>query len=434
LTLTAGAQKTLTEQTTEVKTIGQYIEQQLSLNDRLFIVGAVRVDANSAFGSESRTALYPKVSGSWVALEGRPGWLNDLRVRTAYGLSGLQPGALAALTYDAPVTASIFGAANTPGAVVGAKGDPELEPERSSELEGGADVGLLNNKIRLGLTLYDKITKDALVSRNLPPSLGTTATRIENVGTVTNRGIELSLDSRVIDRPSFAWDIRLEASGNKNRLKSLAPGVPPLVGFGFKNIPNYPLFGVWWQNLKSFNDANNDGFIAPTEVVVSDTLEFLGSSVPTRTANLSSSVALLKNRLRLSVLGEYKGGFVTHNVNDMFQCGFQRNCRALHDPTASLKDQAKAAAASRAFGAYADDGSFVRLREASAVFDVGPRISRYARARSANLVLTGRNLAMWKRTNTWDPENVTQSTDASNYNFGAQAQPAIFIVRLNLEY
>src|SRR5206468_4180836 len=97
---------------------------------------------------------------------------------------------LAALTYDAAVTASIFGSANTPGAVLGATGDPKLKPERSSEIEGGADVGFLNNRFRLGLTLYDKTTKDALVNRNVPPSLGTTAARIENIGTVTNKGIE----------------------------------------------------------------------------------------------------------------------------------------------------------------------------------------------------------------------------------------------------
>ena len=434
LTLTAGAQKTLTEQTTEVKTIGQFIEQQFSLDQRLFLVGAVRVDANSAFGRDSRSATYPKVSGSFVAFEGRSGWLSDLRLRAAYGLSGLQPGALAALTYDNPVTASIFGAPNTPGAVLGATGDPELKPERSAELEGGGDIAFLDGRVRLAVTFYDKITKDALVNRNIPPSLGTTQNRIENIGTVTNRGIELSLGARVLDRPSLGWDVNVEAAGNRNRLKSLGTGVPPLVGFGFKNIPGYPLFGLWWQGLTSWSDANSDGFIGPTEVVVTDTLVFLGSTVPTRTLTLSNNVSLPRQRLTLGLMAEYKGGYVTHNVNDLFQCGFQLNCRALHDPSAPLEDQAKAQAASRAFGAYADDGTFVRLREASVTYDVAPGIARYARARGAHVVLTGRNLYMWKRTNTWDPENVTQSGDASNYSFGALAQPTTFILRLNLEY
>jgi TonB-linked SusC/RagA family outer membrane protein len=434
LTLSAGAQKTLAEQTAETKTIGQYLEQQFSLDDRLFLVGAVRVDANSAFGRDSRSAVYPKVSASWVTIEGGQGWLNDVRVRAAYGQSGQQPTPLAAVTYDTAVTASIFGSANTPAVVLGAVGDAALKPERSSEIEGGADFGLVNNRMRLGITLYDKTTKDALVNRNVPPSLGTTLTRIENIGTVNNKGIEVSFNARVLDRPSLGWDVQLEVAGNKNRLKSLGPGVPPLVGFGFKNIPNYPLFGLWWQNLKSWRDANNDGFIDPTEVVVSDTLEFLGSTVPTRTATLSSTLSLLSNRLRLGLLGEYKGGFVSHNVNNLFSCAFQVNCRALHDPGSSLEDQAKAIAGPRAFGAYGEDGTFVRLREASLAYDVSPGIARYVRARSATVVLTGRNLLMWTAFGSWDPENVTQSTDATNYNFGQQPQPLILILRFNLGF
>ncbi len=434
LTLTAGAQKTLTEQTGEVKTIGQYVEQQVSLDDRFFLVGAVRVDANSAFGRESRSAVYPKVSGSWVALEGASGWLNDVRLRTAYGRSGQQPNPLAALTFDAAVTASVFGAANTPGAVLGAIGDAQLKPEQSREIEGGADVALLSNRLRLGLTLYDKTTEDALVNRNVPPSLGTTATRIENIGTVNNKGIEVSLQARLMDRPAFGWDVQIEAAGNKNRLVSLGAGVPPLVGFGFKNIPDYPLFGIWWPALKSFDDKNGDGFIDPTEVVVSDTLEFLGSSVPTRTLSVFNTFSLFNDRLQLALLGEYKGGSVTLNVNDLFQCAFQRNCRALHDPVTPLADQAAAIAGPRAFGAYVQDAAFMRLREASISYNAAPRVANLVGARSATLTLSGRNLLLWKAFNSWDPENVTQSVDASNYNFGQLAQPVIFILRFNLGY
>jgi TonB-linked SusC/RagA family outer membrane protein len=432
LTLSAGSQKVLTEQTAETKTIGQYVEQQFGLDDRLFVVGAVRVDANSAFGRDSRSAVYPKVSASWVTLEGGRGWLNDLRVRAAYGQSGQQPTPLAAVTFDSAVTASVFASANTPGAILGASGDPKLKPERSSEIEGGADFGFLSNRMRLGLTVYDKTTKDALVNRNLPLSLGATQTRIENIGTVNNKGIEVSLSARVLERPSFGWDVQLEMAGNKNRLKSLGPGVPPLVGFGFKNIPNYPLFGLWWQDLKSYNDANNDGFIDPSEIVVSDTLEFIGPTVPVRTATLSNTFSFLRNRLRVALLAEYKGGYVSHNVNSLFSCAFQRNCRALHDPTASLEDQAKAIAGPRAFGAYGEDASFIRLREASLIYDFSPRLANYVRAKTATVVLSGRNLLMSTPFGSWDPENVTQSTDATNYNFGQQPQPRTFSVRLNL--
>jgi TonB-dependent SusC/RagA subfamily outer membrane receptor len=61
ISLSAGAQKTLSEATTDVVTLGTYVEQQVSLDDRLFLTGALRIDDNSAFGEASRSAYYPKI-------------------------------------------------------------------------------------------------------------------------------------------------------------------------------------------------------------------------------------------------------------------------------------------------------------------------------------------------------------------------------------
>jgi outer membrane receptor protein involved in Fe transport len=86
-------------------TIGVYAQEQLAWRNRLFLTGALRVDNNSAFGSEFNLVSYPKVSGSWVISE-EPFWhvgfINTLKLRAAYGQSGEQPAALTALrTYSA---------------------------------------------------------------------------------------------------------------------------------------------------------------------------------------------------------------------------------------------------------------------------------------------------------------------------------------------
>ncbi|MCC7134149.1 MAG: SusC/RagA family TonB-linked outer membrane protein [Gemmatimonadales bacterium] len=436
ISLSAGAQKTLTEGTTDVITLGTYVEQQLSLDDRLFLTGALRIDDNSAFGAESRSAYYPKVSGSWVAMETKDqGLINSFRLRAAYGATGQSPRPLDALTYASPVTASIFGAASTPGVTLGGLGDPNLKPERSREIETGFDAGFLNNRVNLEFTLYDKRTKDALVLRTQPYSLGGVASRLENVGVVSNKGIEVSINARVIESRNVTWDLQVEASGNKNRLVELAPGVPPIVGFGFKNIPGYPMFGLWWQGLTGFEDKNGDGAIDPSEVTVTDTLMYHGSTVPTRTLAVNTSLGLFKNKLRIGGQIDYRGGYVTHNVNNLFQCAFQVNCKALHDPSVSLEEQAKAVAGPRAFGAYAENAEHIRLREASLTYTASNSLARVFGARSMNITLTGRNLLLKKfGFQSWDPENVTQSADAANYNFVQQAQPVIGILRINLGF
>ncbi len=436
ISLSAGAQNTLSEQTTDVITLGTYVEQQFGIDDRLFLTGALRVDDNSAFGASFRSAYYPKVSGSWVAMENKDrGLLNSLRFRAAYGATGQSPRPLDALTYSSPVTASIFNQSSTPGVTLGGLGDPTLKPERSREIEAGFDAGLLNNRINVEFTLYDKKTKDALVLRTQPYSLGGVSQRLENVGVVSNKGIEISLNTRVIESRNLNWDLQVEAAGNRNRLVSLAPGVPPIVGFGFKNIPGYPMFGLWWQGLLSYSDADNNGAIDPSEVVVSDTLVFLGPTVPTRTLSVNTSLALFNNRLRIGGQFDYKGGNVSHNVNGLFQCAFQVNCQALHDPSASLADQAAAVAGGRAFGAYAQNAEFIRLREASISYTAPNSMARAVGARSMTFVLTGRNLWLKKFGFTsWDPENVTQSADAANYNFVQQPQPVYGILRVNLAF
>jgi hypothetical protein len=118
----------------------------------------------------------------------------------------------------------------------------------------------------------------------------------------------------------------------------------------------------------------------------------------------------------------------------LFLCAFQVNCRANHDPTTSLEEQAKAVAGPRAFGAYAEDGSFIRLREASLTWNAPANIAGVIGARSGSVTFSARNVFMITDFDSWDPENVTQSNDASNYNFFQLRQPLYLVLRFNLGF
>ena len=84
------------EATTLQKTFGIFVEEQVSFRDRLFVTGAVRSDQNSAFGTNFQRVVYPKASLSWIVSDEsffpRMAWLNQFRLRSAYGASGVQPG------------------------------------------------------------------------------------------------------------------------------------------------------------------------------------------------------------------------------------------------------------------------------------------------------------------------------------------------------
>jgi TonB-linked SusC/RagA family outer membrane protein len=440
-TLDAGAQKQSSEQTVDAVTLGAYLEQQFGWHDRLFVTGAVRRDENSAFGADFGAAIYPKATVSWVAAEnGAALWLNNLRLRGAFGESGQQPDVNAAFTYVAPVTASILtGAvpAVTFGAFGGRLGNTDLKPERSREIELGFDVTTLKSRVNLQTTYYDKKTTDAIVQRDLAPSQTAGVNVFDNVGVVTNKGLEVSLNARVLEFTTFRYDLQVEASWNKNRLESLAPGVSPFGGFGYRNEPGQPLFAAYWPTMTGYSDANNNGVIEPSEVQVTSTSVFGGSTVPTRTITLNNSVGLFKDKLRLSALIDSRGGFTTHEVSTGFACGLgPNNCRAIHDPKAPLFDQARAMAVGRALGAYWEKGDFIRVRELAAVYDLPQSVTRLVRSRSATLVLSARNMGLWTSDEFtgWDPEILTTGTDATPYNFVQQGQPRTFVIRFNLGY
>lgn len=434
-TLDAGAERSSGEQTVETVSYGTYIEERVGWREKLYVTAALRHDQNSTFGSAVGPITYPKVSVAYVARENMAdGWLNQLRLRAALGASGQQPGPAAAVTQLTPTTSTLFAVGDVPAVTFGTLGNDHVRPERTREIEAGFDVAALHNRVSLSATYYDKRTTDALLNVPLPGSLGAGTARLANAGIVTNRGVEISLNARILDRDDIRYDLGIEASGNRNRLVQLAPGVPKLAGFGYENRPGYPLYGLWWRRLLGYKDQNGDGVIVPNETWASDTAMFLGSTVPVRTLTAVNQLGLLRDRLRLSALLDFRGGFVSHNVNNLFQCVFVQNCAALHVPGYDLREQAKAIVGVRAFGAYAEPGAFLKLRELSATYVLPPRLLSRVRVGSASLVLTARNVATWTSFNSWDPENNTPGADGPNYNFVQLAQPRVFLMRVNLGF
>ncbi|MBA3969970.1 MAG: TonB-dependent receptor, partial [Gemmatimonadetes bacterium] len=140
-------------------TIGVFVQQQFGWQDRLFLTGAIRADDNSAFGENFDLVYYPKLSGAWVVSE-EPFWnlgfVDQLRLRAAYGESGQQPGTFDALRIFRSVTGPDDVGTVTPDAV----GNPDLGPERGSEVELGFDAGFLNERLGLEFTYYNQRTRD----------------------------------------------------------------------------------------------------------------------------------------------------------------------------------------------------------------------------------------------------------------------------------
>lgn len=219
-----------------------------------------------------------------------PKWdfLNQFRFRAALGSSGVQPGPNDALRFYAATTSNYRGV-DQPAVIYSAIGNPNLKPERSTELETGFDAKFLNNRYSFELTYYRKKTQDAIISAIQPPSIGGPANLRVNIGSVENQGWEALMSAQVLDRKNFAWDMSLNGSTNSNELISLG-STPPQIGTVTRAVEGYPIFGLWARKITGWQDKNNDKILTYNadpnlnEVFVA---EFVPRSAVTRSRAIS---------------------------------------------------------------------------------------------------------------------------------------------------
>jgi TonB-linked SusC/RagA family outer membrane protein len=446
-TLTAGSgslggtvtDKTIDETTVDNKTVGGFVSQQLNWKEKLYVTLALRGDKNSAFGHNFGFIKYPSASASYIVTEGGT-TLNQLRLRTAYGESGLRPGVLDAIAYFNAAPARLD-STNVAGVTSGNLANPNLQPERSREYEAGFDAGFFHDRASIGVTYYDKRSRDALVLIPLAQSLGGPSSQFRNLGAVTNKGIELTVSATPLQMNSAVLALTLNASGNKNRVTNLGGQPPILFGYSQRDVAGYPLGGYWGTTVDSVHVAAN-GAVLPDSVFFTtdpDKYKFLGSSLPTRQGSILGDLTLFKF-LRVSTLFEYRGGYKLYNSSEQFRClPFVLVCRGLNDKNAPVMDRANAVADYMSngdfFGGYIENAGFVKWRELSLTFNAPTRYAQMARANALSLTFAGRNLGTWTKYSGLDPEvNVLGQDNLGSGDFLTQPQVRYFITRLNLTF
>lgn len=456
----------VSESFTDNRTLGMFVRQELAFNDRLFLAGSVRGDDNS--GLSTGIIYYPSASLSWVASEEpffpRISFLSNLRLRAAVGSSGLRPGFNQADTYYGAVPLQRAG--TEVGAVtLSATGNPNLKPERTNEIEGGFDMGLLNDRVSVDFTAFTKSSHDALVSVNLAPSAGLTASTFRNLGEVKNWGTEYGLNAVVVDRRNVRFNFRVAGSTLRNEVVELGDSIAPItLNRGAQaHREGFPT-GAFFAIPYKFNDANNDGLIVASEVTVDssrrlilpkivgtgiDTLNlaYYGPALPTNTQTLSADLTLFRN-VTFTTLFERRAGMKQLNYSEYFRCRTGASypyiglCSALANPDASLEDQARFVAATFLGGnstpaGYIEDADFIKWREAS--IRLGAPESwgrRFPAIRGASLTFAGRNLKTWTDYSGLDPE-INETGGGSNFTQGEfNTQPPVryYTVRLDLSF
>ena len=428
--VSAGSVFSAAQTDVELRTLGFYGQQEVAFKDRLFLSGAVRYDASSTFAPSERWQAFPKLSASYVVMDGRPGALNDLRIRSAIGWAGSQPGILNA--YSQFISYTQFPFAGRPGFVNDVTfGNPTLKNERAREWELGGDVGFLNGRVSTELTYYNRVVSDLLFFRPLPTSTGFSR-QFYPIGSMSNKGIELMLRTSNINAPNLQWTSTMTYAHNKNLVDTLTildfqsaggypnrirQGEPAGVFYGSYAARECVTGALLTDSLGRYRRSNQTADMgnltqrrAISNGTCNDSLnKVIGDPNPKWMGSFLNEFTIAR-KLRLRALLDGVFGNKIMNLSTRAQnAGIASNSKSYEQELLPYGDPRKLPPTwnSRTQGIFEhwiESGTFVKLRELSASYTLdAPPLRRYFRD-GVDLTLSGRNLLVWTDYSGYDPE------------------------------
>jgi TonB-linked SusC/RagA family outer membrane protein len=406
--LASGTQISIFDRTERVEDFGFYLQEELQLLDRrLTLTAAVRGEQSSANGDDEQVFWYPKGSAAYLIPELGQG-IGDLKLRLAYGESGNQPlFGQRFITLDA--TRNIEGNPGlTPTAVVG---NPEIEPERTREIEGGFDVTLLDGNASLEFTAYQQNIKNLLLEQTVAPSTGF-ASRFVNGGELRVRGVEAALGLTPIRSTDFQWVSRTTFSLDRSKVLELEEALGVTQFTPSFTSPN-AVFGP------SLGDARIEEGQSVTQIVglVPDSgIVKIGDFNPDFKMSFVNDFTF--KRFNLYTLFDWRQGGNTINLNTL-----------LWDLAQTTPDFAENGEAR--LGIFGTDGrvflepaTFVKLREITLAYHLPSGVVEklWSGFRRVRLSLSARDLFTWTGYSGPDPEvsnfgnqSISRNVDTSPY-------------------
>lgn len=255
--LASAASKTdATSSSTSSTLVSYFARVNYAFNQKYLLTASGRIDGSSRFGSNSRYGFFPAVSAGWIISDENfmqsIEFLSFLKLKASYGLTGND---------NIPDFASrnLYSGNGSYGGNAGQRpsqlGNPDLKWETTTGTDLGLEVGVLKNRVSLEVGLYQRKTKDLLLSVEVPGTSGF-ATQFKNVGNLTNKGIEVSINSTNIAGKNFRWTTSANFSRNKNKITNLGGQV---IGADVNKAKEGEPLGVFYgREYAGVDPANGD--------------------------------------------------------------------------------------------------------------------------------------------------------------------------------
>jgi len=425
-----------------------------SYEDRYLLTATIRRDGSSRFGKMNRWGTFPSVSAAWRLSQEK--WfpkntsINDLKLRVGYGVTGSQA-SVGNYSYLASYNTGVYPlgttGANQTALISLTLANPYIHWEEVAQTNIGFDVSLFNSRVNLSLDAYLKETRDMLVKASIPITSGfeDTTTTYTNAGKVSNKGVEMSLNTVNLTGP-LGWESSITATYNRNKIKDLNSDVPYYInqiGNSYvtmlaKNYPINVFYGYvtdgLFQNQAEvddhavqpgaeagdirFKDLNNDGVINDKDRTV------IGNPNPTWLFSMNNS--LTYKGFELSVFLQGVAGNRIYNANDIDNIGMAAAYNQTTDVLKRWTGEGTSNSMPRAvYGdpnqncrvsdRFVESGSYLRLKNVTLSYSFPKQWLSKLQIENARLSVSCENVATITGYSGFDPEVDINGIDSSRY-------------------
>lgn len=375
-----------------------------------------------------------------------------------------------------PASSYLFGGTQSASFFPSRVANPNLTWEKTTLYNAGLDFSAFDGRLNITVDGYYSTTRDLLLSLQTIHTTGYTS-RFTNLGKTSNRGVEVSVESRNIVKPKFGWTTSFTLSHNKQMVDDIgheeyvscleSGGNTNYMMYGYKT--GYPLNALWgfqyagvWKTTDQFErnrftksyissstgsdaqlmlgypkyvDQNRDGILSEEDLI------YLGNSDPVLYGGLQNTFNI--GGLRIGFYFSYSLGGKIYNYSELAMAGgyatnqYRYMLDAWHPVRNPDSDLPRAGTDDRLVPSslQVHDASYLRLKNATVSYTFDLR-KKTRLLRDITLAVTGENLWLWTKYNGFDPDVSSEGTSSTlrRVDMGAYPRSRMFVFSIQLRY
>lgn len=449
---------------------------------RYYLTLTARADASSNFAANNKWGFFPSGAFRWNIKNERwlksKRWLDELAIRLSAGRTGNNAISVyrSLEAYSTSTSGAVFDGSQAITVYPSRLENPDLTWEKTTLYNAAIDFGAFDNRLNISLEGYFSRTTDLLLTLQTAHVTGFTS-RYTNIGSTTNTGVELTIESRNIVRPKFSWNTTLTISHNKQMVEDIgheeyisalnSGGNSPFMMYGYKS--GYPLNSLWgfkyagvWKTAEEFErnqythtyvssttgnnpmtmrgypkyvDTNNDGILSEDDLV------YMGNSDPFLYGGLQNTFHI--GRFKLGVYFTYSLGGKIYNYSELAMGGgnstnqYRYMIDSWHPVRNPESDRPRAGTDDILVPSdlQIHDASYLRLQNVNLSYTFDLRKKTKA-LRDITLSLIGNNLWLWADYNGFDPDVSTESSGSTlrRVDMGAYPRSRTVVFSIQIRY